>query len=283
MPEAAEQVMVLDQESMVRLYLTEQVAQRKMTQAQADGHWQRYRQDWHTLANYFSVADDARLMARLASEVGLTGQCYFKSYGGKMHVILKGNPRVRTILTGTRYGVQNAKVVNMGIGRAGVARSVRGGTFVSIFLLTAWNIADFVLRDEATLGQLLGGIAGDVTKAAIAGGIGYAAGSAAVALGVTFAAGPLVVAVIVGIGVGMALDALDDRYQLTEKLQKMIDDGLARLQAEVERRRDNLVNRGMDMASDFVDGVIDLAQDAAVDYARRQLDRLSWRLLPRMW
>lgn len=278
-----EQVMVLDRDALVRLWLTEQVAQRKMTQAEADGHWKGYRESWHKLANYFSVADDAKLVAKLVGELGLSGKCYYKSYGGKLHVVFKGNPRVRAILTGTKYGVQNAKVVNMGIGKAGVAKSVKGGTFVSVILLTIWNIADYVLRDEATLGQLLGGIAGDVTKAVIAGGIGYAAATTAIALGVTFAAGPLIVAVLVGVAAGWALDAIDDHFKITEKLQKMLDDGLTQLQKRIEEQKQSMIDRGVEMAGEVIGGVVDLAQDAAMNYAKRQLDKLSWRLLPRLF
>jgi hypothetical protein len=53
-----------------------------------------------------------------------------------------------------------------------VTKSVKGGTIVSVVLLTAWNIIDYGIRDDATLGQMLGGIAGDVSKALIAGGVG---------------------------------------------------------------------------------------------------------------
>lgn len=98
----------------------------------------------------------------------------------------------------------------MGLGRTGVKASARGGAIVSIFLLTAWNIADYVMRDEATLGGLLGAIGADVVKVAIGsaiGAIGATAGSLAVGTAIgTFALGPLAVAVVVGVGAGLALD-----------------------------------------------------------------------------
>ncbi len=278
-----EQIYVLDAASMMRLWLIDKVEGGKMTQVEADALWRRYTTETKFVANYFSVGDDLALMTKLARDMrSPLGRVYFKQYGGKTHIILKGAPGLRRILTGTRYGVQNAKVVNMGLGRAGVRASAKGGTIISIFLLTAWNIADYVMRDEATLGQLLGGIAGDVSKAAIAGGIGYMAGAAVVGTVVgTFALGPLVVAVAVGIGVGLALDWIDNRFQLTQKLQAKIDEGIARLNAEIESQRQGLIERGSQALGDLAAGLIDLAADAAVDYVRRQFDRQSWRFLPR--
>lgn len=272
-----DQLIVADRDTMVRMWLTEAVERGRMTQAAADAHWKIYAEDWHTLANYFAVKDDVGLIRRLVREVGINGRCYFKNYGGKLHVVFKGYPGLRRVLTGTKYGVMHPKVLGLGIGRAGVAQSVRGGTIVSVVLLTAWNITDFVIRDEATLGQLLGGIAGDVSKAMIAGGVGYAAASAAVGLGMTVAAGPLVIAVVVGIGVGWALDALDKKYKLTERLQKQIDEGLA----ELARQKDAAIAAGKRTAFDAAGGVIDLIRDAAIREARRQIRNFVWKLVPR--
>ncbi|MEG3086762.1 hypothetical protein [Sphingomonas sp. PB4P5] len=259
------------------MWLTEAVATGKMTQAVADKHWRDYADNWHTIANYFSATDDAMLIRKLVRETGIRGRCYFKSYNGKLHVVFKGYPGLRRVLTGTRYGALHPKVVGLGIGKAGVAKSVKGGTIVSIVLLTAWNIIDYVIRDDATLGQLLGGIAGDVSKALIAGGVGYAVGSAAVALGMTVAAGPLVIAVVVGLGVGWALDAIDKKYRFTERLQKQLDEGIA----ELERQKQALIARGKSTAFQAAGNVIDLIRDAAIAEAKRQIREMVWKHLPR--
>jgi len=277
MSDQTNQIVIADRDMLVRMWLTEAVATGKMTQAAADKHWKDYSDNWHTVANYFSATDDAMLIRKLVRETGIRGRCYFKSYNGKLHVVFKGYPGLRRVLTGTRYGALHPKVVGLGIGKAGVAKSVKGGTIVSVVLLTVWNIVDYVIRDEATLGQMLGGIAGDVSKALIAGGVGYAAGSAAVALGMTVAAGPLVIAVVVGLGVGWALDALDEKYRFTERLQKQLDEGIA----ELARKKQALVKRGQNTAFQFAGNVIDLIRDAAIAEGKRQIRDMFWKLLPR--
>ncbi|KQM58893.1 MULTISPECIES: hypothetical protein [unclassified Sphingomonas] len=277
MSDQTNQIVIADRDMLVRMWLTEAVATGKMTQAAADKHWKDYSDNWHTVANYFSATDDAMLIRKLVRETGIRGRCYFKSYNGKLHVVFKGYPGLRRVLTGTKYGALHPKVVGLGIGKAGVAKSAKGGTIVSVVLLTVWNIVDYVIRDEATLGQMLGGIAGDVSKALIAGGVGYAAGSAAVALGMTVAAGPLVIAVVVGLGVGWALDALDEKYRFTERLQKQLDEGIA----ELERKKQALVARGQTTAFQFAGNVIDLIRDAAIAEGKRQIRDIFWKLLPR--
>lgn len=277
MSDQTNQIVVADRDMLVRMWLAEAVTTGKMTQAAADKHWNDYSDNWHTIANYFSATDDAMLIRKLVRETGIRGRCYFKSYNGKLHVVFKGYPGLRRVLNGTKYGALHPKVVGLGIGKAGVAKSVKGGTIVSVVLLTVWNIVDYVIRDEATLGQMLGGIAGDVSKALIAGGVGYAAGSAAVALGMTVAAGPLVIAVVVGLGVGWALDALDQKYRFTERLQKQLDEGIA----ELERKKQALVARGRSTAFQAAGNLIDLIRDAAIAEGKRQIRDMVWKLLPR--
>ena len=279
-----DEIFVLDRDSLMRLWLTEKVGSGRLSQADADKLWRQYRTDAKFIATYFSVTTDVALMKKLAADLrNPLGKVYFKSYGGKPHIVFKGHAGVRKILTGTHYGVQNAKIVNMGLGRAGVRKSVKGGAVVSIFLLTAWNIADYFLRDDATLGQLIGGIAGDVTKAAIAGGVGYATSALVFGTAVgTFALGPLAVAVVVGVGVGLLLDWIDNRYQLTERLKRKVDEVLSRLESRLAQAQQGMLEQGAEAARVLAWRLVDLAADAAIDMLRREADRLiTWRYLPR--
>jgi hypothetical protein len=284
MPDQQE-VFVLDRDSMMRLWLHDQVESRRMTQVQADALWARYKGETRFVANYFSTGTDLALLTKLARDLRTPlGRVYFRDYGGKTHIVFKGRAGLRQILTGTRYGVQNAKVVSMGLGRAGIVKSAKGGTIVSCFLLTAYNIADYFLRDGATLGQLLGAVASDLTKAAIGGAVGAMAGAAVVGTVIgTFALGPLVVAVAVSVGVGLALDWLDNRYNITGRLQARLDRAIADMEQRIEQGRQNLLERGADAMAWLAHGLIDLATDAAVGAVRRALPRPTWQIVPRLF
>jgi len=91
------------------------------------------------------------------------------------------------------------------------------------------------------------------------------------------AAGPLVIAVVVGLGVGWALDALDQKYRFTERLQKQLDEGIA----ELERKKRALVARGRNTAFQAAGNLIDLIRDAAIAEGKRQIRSMVWKLLPR--
>jgi len=54
-------------------------------------------------ASYYASADDLRTLSKLVGDLGGFGtKAYVKTYGGKPHIILKGRPGLRRILTGTK-------------------------------------------------------------------------------------------------------------------------------------------------------------------------------------
>lgn len=126
MSDQTNQIVIADRDMLVRMWLTEAVATGKMTQAAADKHWKGYSDNWHTVANYFSATDDAMLIRKLVQETGIRGRCYFKRYNGKLHVVFKGYPGLRRVLTGTKYGALHPKVVGLG-DRQGRCRKVGEG------------------------------------------------------------------------------------------------------------------------------------------------------------
>jgi hypothetical protein len=99
----------------------------------------------------------------------------------------------------------------------------------------------------------------------------------------TFALGPLVVAVAVSVGVGLALDWLDNRYNITGRLQARLDRAIADMEQRIEQGRQNLLERGADAVAWLAHGLIDLATDAAVGAVRRALPRPTWQIVPRLF
>lgn len=276
-----QEIYVLDEASMVRLWLTAKVDSNAMTQAQASRIWSDYGSDrTRFAATHFATAGDVLLLRKLASDLGTPfGQVAYKSYGGKMHVIFKGRPGLRKILTGTRYGVTNAKVVSLGIGEKGVRQAARKGGILSIILITAWNIADFVLNDNVTLGQFIGRTATDIAKIGASAAVGAIAGAAVVGTVVgAFALGPLIVAVAVGIGVSAALDYLDDKFGWTRKLQSFLDEKIAAVNAKLREIRDDAKLFAIRSAAEVLDELVDLAAESARRRFLREIDRHFPRL-----
>ncbi len=229
-------------------------------------------------ANYYASADDLRTLSKLVGDLGSFGaQAYVKSYGGKPHIILKGHPGLRRILTGTKYGMKNPKVIAMGLGKAGATHAARSGGLISIVLLSTYRVSDYFLSDQATLSQLIGALATDVVKVGLTTGASILA-AGAVAGGFTLAVGPILAVVIVGVGVSWALGEIDQHYGITDRviagLDELGDDASSYLAKQKERARD--------AAEEVLDTTIDYAVESArriiVSTAQHYLRRFTFPL-----
>jgi len=148
--------------------------------------WQKLKGKAEVGVSYYSSADDLRTLSKLVGDLGgFTTKAYVKTYGGKPHIILKGYPGLRRILTGTKYGIKNPKVITIGLGKAGAIHAAKSGGILSVVLLSAYRVADYFLTDNATLSQLIGTLATDVVKVGLATGASIVAASALVGFGVT--------------------------------------------------------------------------------------------------
>lgn len=242
--------------------------------ASVQANWQKVKGHVEMGANYRYHAKDAVTMAKLIGDLGAVGtRAYIKTYGGKPHIILKGHPGLRTILTGTKYGIKNPKVISMGLGKAGaVAAAMKGGIF-TVVLLSVYRVADFFLTDQATLSQLIGSLATDVVKVGIATGAAIAAASAIVAMGFTIAIGPIAAVVVIGVATTMALNALDEYYGITDRVIA----GLADIGTKIEGRKDQVKQNVYRSMGELADSIFDYAAESAkavlIDAAKHTIDK----------
>ncbi|WP_404365563.1 hypothetical protein [Marinobacter sp.] len=189
----------------------------------------------HTAAALVSPAQDILLARALINEVGLTGRAVTKNVNGTTYVILKGYPGLRQKLTGTRYLSTHPKIVDLAIGQKGVNRNLIKGTRLTIYLTVPVNVLQYLLDEEATLTQLIGRTATDLTKIGLATLVGSGAAFAAGAV-TTVAAGPLIAAVAVGVATGFTLDYLDGKFGVTNALIAAMETAHDRTIGEVSRQ-----------------------------------------------
>lgn len=223
--------------------------------------WQNLKGKAETGASYLASADDLRTLSKLVGDLGgFASKAYVKTYGGKPHIILKGHPGLRRILTGTKYGIKNPKVITMGLGKAGAIHAAKAGGILSVVLLSAYRVADYFLTDGATLNQLIGSLATDIVKVGIATGASIVAASA-VGAAFSIAIGPIVAVVIIGIGVSMALGALDEHYGITEKVIAGLDEVGEDINDYIERIKQNVETKASQAAGAIIDYAIDSAKN----------------------
>jgi len=223
-------------------------------------NWQKIKGKIGTGASYYASADDAVTMAKLVGDLGSFGaKAYIKSYGGKPHIILKGHPGLRRILTGTKYSIKNPKVVSMGLGKAGAVTAAKQGGMLTVFLLSAYRIFDFVLTDEATLSGLIGTLATDIVKVGVATGASIATATFVAGI-TTIAVGPILAVVFVGVISTYALDSLDQQYGLTDRVISGLDEMGGNASSFIEQKNRELTNAAADVADSIIDYAIDSAR-----------------------
>lgn len=233
--------------------------------------WEKIKGKVGAGASYYASADDAVTMTKLVADLGGIGaRAYIRNYGGKPHIILKGHAGLRTILTGTKYGIKNPKVVSMGLGKAGAVTAAKQGGILTVVLLSAYRVIDYFLTDQATLSQLIGTLATDVVKVGIA--TAASIGAAIVVAGMTtVAVGPIVAVILVGVGVSMLLEFADNKLGITDRVIAGLDELGADAEQYLDQKKREALNSAGKTVNRIIDQAVESAQAMAVNWVRRTL------------
>lgn len=236
--------------------------------------WQKLKGKAEVGVSYYASADDLRTLSKLVGDLGgFATKAYVKSYGGKPHIILKGHPGLRRVLTGTKYGIKNPKVITMGLGKAGAIHAAKSGGILSIVLLSAYRVTDYFLTDQATLSQLIGSLATDVVKVGITTGASIAVASGLVAVGFTVAIGPIAAVVVVGVVTSMVLSSIDEHYGITDRVITGIDGIGKSIEGRAEQAKQSLYQNAAKLADSIFDYAIDSAKTILINTAKHTLDK----------
>lgn len=169
------------------------------------------------LAAYVSPMLDAKVLTRVTKDLGITAKMLPKEIRGYQYIAFTGYAGSRNILTSPIYKSNNIKLVNLAIGRLGVANSIMKGTILTLSLTIPLSIAESMLRKPQDLYYLFGYLATDIIKVGIQVLFVAILGLTAASIK-TLALAPMGIVIVIGLGTGWALNVLDDKYRLTEKL-----------------------------------------------------------------
>ena len=203
---------------------------------------------------------------KLLREMGFSGKATIKTWRGKKYVVLGGYPGLRKFLKGTRYSFNNPKILQMVIGKAGVAKSVMKGSAITMIVASALSVVEVFLNDQATLQEIGVTLVSDLSKAALSGLASFAAGALIASL-TTVAVAPLAGAIIVGVLVGIGLDALDEKFEITKKMQEYVDNLIKDTQAKADR----VVDRGLALLGSLIEEAVQEVKAAVIRKAEREL------------
>ncbi len=232
--------------------------------------WQKIKGKVGVGASYYASADDAVTMTKLVGDLGGIGaRAYIKKYGGKPYIILKGHAGLRTIVTGTKYGIKNPKVISMGLGKAGAVAAAKQGGILTVVILSTYRVVDFFLTDQSTLSQLIGTLATDVVKVGIA--TAASIGAAVVMGGFTLAVGPILAVVAVGFGVSMLLECADNSLGITKRVIAGLDELGESANNYISNQKQRVFTAAGEAAGQIIDHAIGSVQVLAIKWVRNKL------------
>ena len=155
------------------------------------------------------------------------------SYGGKMYVKITGYPSLRRILNGTRYRVNHPKLLELGIGKAGVQAGIISGARFCIWFSACWRLVELIFRSDHDVAAFLGNITMDVAKVIMTIFVTQVVVGGGVSLATAFSAslvvpiwGGIFFVVVLGVIITRQLDTYDRTNQLSNRLIECIRSGL---------------------------------------------------------
>ncbi|TOF49172.1 hypothetical protein CGJ22_22500, partial [Vibrio parahaemolyticus] len=117
----------------------------------------------------------------------------------------------------------NANILALGIGQAGLKASAKGGVFLTIIYSVPYRTLELAFKKDYLFSNWIVNIGSDVLKASISATVGYLAG--AYVIGVTgVVLLPIGVGIVTALVVGEVLSSLEGKLELKEKAIAAIDE-----------------------------------------------------------
>lgn len=174
------------------------------------------------VVNYGTNIKDVVTASMLINQLGsfsIKATAYVNRNGTEL-IKISGYPGVRKILNAPVFAAKNPKIVDLGIGKYGLAKSVVEGARLTFYVAAAYRTLDFILNDERSLADFIGSLATDVMKIGIVSVVTFVVGSVVVTPLIAF---NLVVVIGVGFFAAWGLNKLDQKFGVTDKVVEYID------------------------------------------------------------
>lgn len=171
----------------------------------------------HDVAAFYILAEDLHKGGTIIGKYEITRN------GSKSYITFKGNHRLRSIVKGTRYLLNNANILALGIGQAGLKASAKGGVFLTIIYSVPYRTLELAFKKDYLFSNWVVNVSSDVIKASISATIGYLAGAYFIgATGVVLL--PIGVGIVAALVFGEVLSSLEGKLELKEKAIAAIDE-----------------------------------------------------------
>jgi len=178
-----------------------------------------------TIRNHASDAASAVVLTKLARDMGRSGNILgtyrIVSRRGSKLIVFRGWPGLRKHLNAPVYGLQNPKVVALGVGQSGLRSLLRGGVLLTLVISPTVRTIEWLFTDqEAALETVLANISTDIVKGIISAGAAFFAGAVVIGASgaATIAVAPVAAGIAAAVAVGVGLDWLDNHLGISRSL-----------------------------------------------------------------
>lgn len=190
----------------------------------------------NNIAKLVSYKDAGKLIFNLKG-LGIKAQSYM--HKGVTYIKITGYPSVRRVLNGTRYAISNPKILELGIGQAGINMGILSGARWCVHFSAAQRIAEFIFSSEHDVATFIGNITIDVAKIIVSVFVTKILLSAltglAVIAGITI---PISIGIVLSVALGFylvnRLTDYDEKHGLSCKLIENIKNGMKEQQKIME-------------------------------------------------
>lgn len=232
------------------------------------------------LVNYGVNGKDVVTTSMVISKLGgfgIRATVYFNNKGTEL-IKLTGYPGIRKVLNAPVFALKNPKVVDLGIGKYGLGKSIVEGARLTFYVAAAYRTIDFILNNSTSLSEFLGSLATDVVKIGLASAIGWGVGTITLGI-VSTVAVPLVVVVCTGVVAAIGLNYLDDKFGVTDKVVACIE----RSQQEFVEKAREMEKGLLDLGAMYADRMLEKGKEVIVSevkkYIRESLTNFNFRAL----
>ncbi len=192
---------------------------------------------FHDISAFYRLAEDLYKGGAILSKYEITRN------GAQSYITFQGNHRLRSVIKGSRYLLNNAKIMALGIGQAGMKVSAKGGVLLTFIYSVPFRTLELVLQKDYLITNWVVNVSTDVLFASISATLGYIAGvSAATLSGVVLL--PIGVGIVVAFLVGEHLNSLEGRLELKQKATAALNEHFEKsAQKAVENLHEDIVKR----------------------------------------
>lgn len=223
--------------------------------------------------NIKDVVTTSMLVGQLGS-FGIKATVYVNHKGTEL-IKISGYPGVRKILNAPVFAAKNPKVVDIGIGKYGLTKSIIEGARLTFYVAAAYRTIDYIMNDETSFAEFIGSLATDAVKIGIASAVVWGVG---LVLVTPWIVANLAVVVVVGGVAAITLNVLDEKFGATDKVVAYIESAQQEFANKAREAEQGLLDVGAMFAEKMLIKGKDVIVEEVRNYIRDNLTSIQRRL-----